>query len=293
MSNIIVALSYAFCWGIGATLTKLTLSGIPAATLLITQLLSSVLFLTSVYYLKRRQLPFASRILKQGVAGIFEPALAYMIGIFGLKTTTASNASLIGASEVILTILLAAVFLGERLTKIKLLLAGTSFSGILLLMLKDAEGTNHASLIGDLLVLLGTIFAVFYVLLSKKQIKTADPLELTVSQQLVGLIVTVLCFGVLSTIDPTYRLTVIGISPQFWLLAIVSGILHYALAFLLYLIALQTVSVSHAAFYVALIPVFGVASAVILIGEQPSFAQWVGAILVIASSYCASRLKTS
>jgi drug/metabolite transporter (DMT)-like permease len=273
MNNIIVALSYAFCWGIGATLTKLTLSGIPAATLLVTQLLSSVLFLISVYYLKRRQLPFSSKSLKQGVAGIFEPALAYMIGIFSLKMTTASNASLIGASEVILTILLAAVFLGERLTKVKLLLAGTSFSGILLLMLKDAEGASHASLIGDLLVLLGTIFAVFYVLLSKKQIGTADPLQLTVSQQLVGLIVTVFCFGVLSTIDPTYKLTVIGISPQFWLLAIVSGILHYALAFFLYLIALQAVPVSQAAFYVALIPVFGVASAVILIGEQPSFAQ--------------------
>jgi hypothetical protein len=46
-------------------------------------------------------------------------------------------------------------------------------------------------------VLLGTVFAVFYVLLTKKQIKTADPLQLTVSQQLVGLIVTVLGFRIL------------------------------------------------------------------------------------------------
>jgi drug/metabolite transporter (DMT)-like permease len=96
-----------------------------------------------------------------------------------------------------------------------------------------------------------------------------------------------------SMIDPTYKLTVVGILPQFWLLAIVSGILQYALAFLLYLIALQTIPVSHAAFYVALIPVFGVASAIILIGEQPSSAQWIGAVLVIASSYCANRLQTS
>jgi drug/metabolite transporter (DMT)-like permease len=101
------------------------------------------LFLTSIYYLKRRQLPFSSKSLKQGVAGIFEPALAYMIGIFGLKMTTASNASLIGASEVILTIVLAAVFLRERLTRIKLLLTSTSFSGILLLMLGE-ESAGHS-----------------------------------------------------------------------------------------------------------------------------------------------------
>jgi drug/metabolite transporter (DMT)-like permease len=41
-----------------------------------------------------------------------------------------------------------------------------------------------------------------------------------------------------------------------------------------------------------LIPVFGVVSAIILIREQPSFGQWLGAVLVIGSSYFANRLKT-
>lgn len=127
MNNIVMALSYSFCWGVGATLTKLTLAEIAAATLLVIQLLSSVLFLTTLYCLKRRRFPFSLRSLKQGAAGIFEPALTYMVGIFGLKMTTASNASLIGASEVILTILLAAVFLGEKLTRIKLLLKSKKF----------------------------------------------------------------------------------------------------------------------------------------------------------------------
>lgn len=293
MNNTVVALGYAFCWGVGATLTKIALSRIPAATLLVIQLLSSVLFLTAIYYLKHRQFPFSLKSLKQGTAGIFEPALAYMVGIFGLNMTTASNATIIGSSEVVLTILLAAVFLGEKLTRMKLLLAGISFLGILLLMLKDAEGANPSSIVGDLLILLGTVFAVFYVLLSKKQIGAIAPLKLTASQQLVGLIVTVLCFGMLSTIDSNYGIKVAGITPQFWLLAVVSGVLQYALAFLLYLIALRSVPVSHAAFYVALIPVFGVTSAIILIGEQPSLFQWVGAVLVVASSYCANRLKPS
>ncbi|HEY9629955.1 MAG TPA: DMT family transporter [Coleofasciculaceae cyanobacterium] len=292
MNNIVVALSYAFCWGIGATLTKITLAGISAATLLVLQLLSSVLFLVTIYGLKHRQLPFSKKSFAQGRAGIFEPALAYMVGIFGLQMTTASNATLIGASEVVLTILFAAVFLGETLTKSKLLLGSISFAGVLLLMLNDTAGASHASLLGDLLVLLGTIFAVFYVLLSKRQIETTDPLQLTASQQLVGLIMTVICFGILSVFNPTYEVNVAGILPQFWLLAVVSGILQYALAFLLYLIALQKVPVSHAAFYVALIPVFGIASAMILLGEQPSFAQWIGAACVITSSYYASRLKT-
>jgi drug/metabolite transporter (DMT)-like permease len=111
-------------------------------------------------------------------------------------------------------------------------------------------------------------------------------------KRIVGLIVTLLCFGVPSMLNPSYEVSVVGISAQLWALAVLSGILHYALAFLLYLIALQSVPASHAAFYIALIPVFGVASAIVLLGEQPSVAQWVGAVLVIASSYCASRLKS-
>ncbi len=102
---------------------------------------------------------------------------------------------------------------------------------------------------------------------------------------------TILCFGLLSTLSPADEISAAGISLPFWLVAIASGILQYALAFLFYLIALQTVPVSQAAFYVALIPVFGVVSAVLILGEQPSFPQWIGGVLVVASSYCANHLK--
>lgn len=223
---------------------------------------------------------------------MFEPALTYMTGIIGLNMTTASNATLIGTSEVILTILFAAVFLDEKLDCIKFLLAATNFLGLLLLTLNDGS-TSNASFISDLLILLSTIFAVMYVLVSKKQVGTVDPLRLVLSQQVVGLIMTAVCFGLLSTINPSYEVTVTGIEPRFWLLAITSGILQYALAFLLYLIALRNLPASHAAFFIALIPVFGVASAIVFIGEHPTVIQWVGAGLIITSSYYANRLAPS
>ncbi|MEL6381716.1 MAG: DMT family transporter [Cyanobacteria bacterium J06626_18] len=293
MTNILIALSYASCWGVGVTLTKVALSEITATTLLIIQLTASVLFLLTVGYIHDRQLPFAWRHLKRGIAGIFEPALAYMFGTVGIQMTTASNATLIGSSEVILTILFAAVFLGEKLTRLKLLLAGVSFVGVALLLLQDVDRVGQASLTGDLLVLLGTVFAVFYVLCSKKQIASVNPLQLTSAQQLVGLIATVVCFGMLAIANPSYEISAAGISLPFWGLAIGSGIMQYALAFLLYLTALQTIPASQAAFYIALIPVFGVASAVLILGEQPSLAQWIGGFLVVAASYSANRLSSA
>ena len=127
----IIALSYACCWGVGVTLTKVALTEIAPTTLLIIQLVSSVLFLTVICYAREGHLPFSWQHLKQGYAGIFEPALSYMLGIFGIQLTTATNATLIGSSEVILTILCAAIFLGEKLTPVKLLLASSSFLGVL------------------------------------------------------------------------------------------------------------------------------------------------------------------
>lgn len=293
MNSILIALGYACFWGVGVTLTKIALSEIPATTLLVIQLSASVAFLATACYLRDGQLPFSWRNLKQGFAGIFEPALAYMVGIWGIHLTTASNATLIGSSEVMLTILFAAVFLGEKLTRNKLMLAGISFLGVLLLMVKDAQGAGQASLLGDVLVLIGTGCAVCYALLSKRQIEAAEPLHLTSSQQFIGLIVTLLCFGTLSIVDPIYEVNAAGISPPFWLLAVGSGIMQYALAFLLYLMALKNLPVSQAAFYIALIPVFGVASAVVMIGEQLSLNQWMGGLLVVLSSYWANRFQAT
>jgi drug/metabolite transporter (DMT)-like permease len=227
----------------------------------------------------------------QGKAGIFEPALAYMFGTIGLEMTSASNASLIGSSEVVLTILLAALFLGEKLTITKSLLAIASFVGVFLVVGNEARTVITHSFAGDLFVLLGVFFAVGYVLISKAQITTISPLELTFLQQFVGLIIIVFCFSTLSFFAPSYEVSATGISLKFWLLAAISGIMQYALAFLLYLTTLSQVPVSQAAFYIALIPIFGVGSAIILIGEQPSTLQWIGAFFVIGSSYFANKLR--
>lgn len=295
MTHILMALGYAFCWGVGTSLAKLAMVELSPLSLLVIQLLASVLFLYGLCYWQHRTMPLSWRSLRQGVAGIFEPALAYLIGIVGLSLTTASNATLISATEVILTILFAALFLGERLTLTKTGLALISFIGVLLLMGGEAE-TQSGSWLGDLLVLAGTVFAVVYVLISKFQIEQGkrqrlSPLQLTAVQQLTGLIVTVVCVSLVSLVRPDWEVSVAQISLNFWLLAVSSGILQYGLAFWLYLTVLQSIPVSQAAFFLALIPVFGVASAMVLLGEHPAPQQWLGGILVIGTSYWGNRVQ--
>jgi drug/metabolite transporter (DMT)-like permease len=291
MNAVLIPVGYAFCWGVGTTLAKLALAEISAPTLLLIQLSVSVVFLYGVCYWKSERLPLTWRSLKRGVAGIFEPALAYMVGTIGLSLTTVTHASLIGSTEVVLTIIFAAIFLQERLTTSKILLAIASFLGVFLLISDSIKAEGQGNFFGDCLIFIATLFAVGYVLLSKHQISQGTPLELTTSQQLVGLLVTVICFGLLSLLHPDYEISAFGIPPHYWLLAIAAGLMQYALAFLLYLTSLQTLPASQAAFYVGLIPIFGITSAMMLMGEQPNRMQYLGGFFVLGSSYLANRLQ--
>lgn len=142
MASVLLSLGYAFSWGFGQTLSKLALAEVPPSTLLTVQLGSSVVFLAAFYGVRYRRLPFSVGSLKQGGAGVFEPALAYMFGTFGLSLTTASAATLIGASEVVLTVVFAALFLREPLTRKLLLLSALSFAGISLLFVGEGGGAG-------------------------------------------------------------------------------------------------------------------------------------------------------
>jgi len=66
-----------------------------------------------------------------------------------------------------------------------------------------------------------------------------------------------------------------------WLWAISSGLLYYALACWFYLRGLRRVTAGTAGVFLNLIPVFGIASAYLLLGERLSRAQWLGAALIV------------
>jgi drug/metabolite transporter (DMT)-like permease len=72
------------------------------------------------------------------------------------------------------------------------------------------------------------------------------------------------------------------VSAQAWAAALVSGLMYYALAFWFYLSALRHVSASVAGSFITLVPVFGVAAALV-VGESLSPRQWIGAALVVSS----------
>lgn len=288
---VLAAILSAVCWGSATVMSKGVLGHMPPMTLLAVQLTASIIVLWLAVLALRFRVRLDRHTRRASLSGILEPGLAYTFGITGLALTTASNAALIGAAEPLFILMLAWLVLKERLGAPILFLAAVATLGLVLVVVPDAGGfAGEGSLVGDALLLAGTLFAAFYVIATRRLVGTIEPLPLSALQQSVGLIWTL---GVLS-IALLAGLATLGLDGLPWpvlLMAAASGVIQYALAFWLYLFALQSLPANIAGFYLTLIPVFGIAAAFVFLGEALSGPQWIGALLIIASVGVVSRLQ--
>ncbi|MGP1397599.1 MAG: DMT family transporter [Inquilinaceae bacterium] len=287
---ILAAILSAACWGSATVMSKGVLAHVPPMTLLTIQLTASITVLWLAVLALRFRVRLDRPTRRASLSGLLEPGVAYTFGIVGLALTTASNAALIGAAEPLLILLLAWMLLNERIGPMMLGLAAMATLGIVLVIVPDANAfSGQGSLAGDALVLAGTLFAALYVIATRRLVGKMDPLPLSALQQSVGLLWTL---GVLTAalVLGISALGLDGVPLPVLLLAAASGVIQYALAFWLYLFALQSLPANVAGFCLTLIPVFGIAAAFAFLGEALNGPQWLGAVLIIVSVAVVSRL---
>ncbi|MCG8481049.1 MAG: DMT family transporter, partial [Spirochaetales bacterium] len=234
----VIALVYSAAWGFGFTVSKIALESFDALTLLTIQLSSSSLFLLGALVAVRGWKALCSLSIKHGLPGLLEPGMSYLFGTVGLSLTSATNASLIGSSEILLTIVASALFLRESVRPRQFALAIVGSLGVAVIALQDLQPDAFGAFWGDALVLTGVLFAVAYVLASKRLIATSNPLSMVTSQQLFGLLAIVVFRSVLANFSAHYDVRIAAV-PGPWLPAVVSGVLSYAVAFLCYLSAIR------------------------------------------------------
>ncbi|MCU0476290.1 MAG: DMT family transporter [Anaerolineae bacterium] len=227
---VLAMIGSAAAWGGGTVMSKALLDeGLPPVTLLVVQLLASCTVLWLIVW--GRRLPVRGRDVRAGWTGVLEPGLAYLIGLIGVQWTTASQASIISATEPVWVLCFAVLFLAERVSMRTVGLLGVSMLGVILVTgeLSGTGGTWQ----GDAFVLIGTLAAAGYVISSRHSAQHSPPLVLAAMQQTVGLGVALCALPFSATIAPISGTALLG--------AIACGIVQYALAFSLYLTALRTI----------------------------------------------------
>ncbi|GGK43538.1 DMT family transporter [Salinarimonas ramus] len=278
---ILAMIGSAACWGSATVMSRDLLYAIPPVTLLVVQLTASVAFLVvlsapHVFWRYRSR-----RFARAASIGLLEPGATYTIGLVGLALTTAGSASVIGASEPVLIPLVAFLIFGHRPSRRLVACIAVATLGLVLVSSASAA-LPGASPLGDLLIVLATLTAATYVVLSARIAGDYPTATLASGQQAVGLAFGLGAFALVAAtrLDET---GLDALTPGILAYAALSGVVQYALAFWLYLIGLRRFSAGAAGLWLTLIPVFGLLGAWLWLGEVPTLMTLVGAAMIVAA----------
>jgi drug/metabolite transporter (DMT)-like permease len=140
---------------VGAVMTKYALGQVPPLTLLVVQLVVSVVVLWLAVAVQGIPVRGSRDSVRLGLIGVLNPGLAYTFSLFGLAQTTASMSALLWAAEPILIIGFAWLLLCERLTRPLLACTALTIVGVGVVAGLDVWGGGNSSLLGNLLIVSG------------------------------------------------------------------------------------------------------------------------------------------
>lgn len=266
----------AACWGLGTALSKYALGGWAASSLLPFQLACSVLLLGAVLIATGTSVRGISHPVRIGALGVLDPGIAYALGLAALARIDASVSVVIWATEPVIIVVLAVVFLRERVPVSSVLCLALAMAGVALIV---GAPSAHGSATGVALTFAAVSACALYSVLLRGMEILDGTLPVVFLQQTSALV-----FGVLVLLVVQGRhIGPIEASASQVFAAVAAGALYYGVAFLLYVAGLRRTSAHRAGMSLTLIPVFGLLSSAWLLGETMGIRQLSGSLLVIGA----------
>jgi drug/metabolite transporter (DMT)-like permease len=276
-------LGACFLWAVSFVATKIALEVVPPLTVVSLRLLiASICFFPLLVFTGRwRRITDRTTLFKIAGLSLFGAGLHYGFQTVGLQTTNASNASVYVATGPITILLLAVVFLGEKLNARKILGIITAIAGVLVVMgLDTVVGFRlDGGLTGDILVFASIIMWGCFTVFGKKVTDRLGALTVTATVTLIGA-AWMTPVGLLEMQRTGFALA--EITPTAWAALVYLGAGCNFLAVLLYFTALQRTESQKVGVYLYSIPPMTAVAAATVLGEPITLGLVVGTVLVIA-----------
>lgn len=266
-------------WGGALTGTKYALAGFDPFTLLLVELGAATLALWALLLARGFRPPRSWRLAV--ILGLLEPGIANLAQTFGLSKTNAADGAVVCGLEAAFVVLLAAAVLRERITRATAAAVALAFIGLLVLQSGNPLGGSG---LGDLFVAMGVLSGSTYTVVMKRFSQEQDALALTTYQFTAATALALLVVGgrwAAGTGDvPT------AVQAKFWLAAALVGICGFAVSFVLFNATISRVKAGSASIVLNSIPLFGVLTALIFLGERLRLDSVLGASLIAISVGC-------
>jgi drug/metabolite transporter (DMT)-like permease len=278
----------ALLWGFNWPAIKIALSELPPFVLRSIGLGSaSLLLLGAALALNRRLTVERSSLLPLIAAGILNIAGFNIFTAFAQLSTTTSRAAILTYTMPIWSVMLAALILREPIGREKMIAVTVGAIGIGLLAMPVFESGETRGIVLPLLAALS--WALGTIVLKKWPLK-GDPIATTGYQLMVGAIISLICLTVSGQAAPQSVSTVVVTAMLFHIVGATAG------AYLVWFTILARNAASTSALLSFAVPVVGVLSAMLLVGDRPSLADIAGFAAILtapALALQASLKKTS
>ena len=260
-------------WGYGWVATKISLEYSDALTFaaLRVPLSAALLFLVMIVLRKPLRPPPLGWTM---LIGLLQTTLFVGLVITALHDTGAGKVSVITYTMPFWLLLLAWVFLGERLRGVQWLAVALAFAG-LVLVVRPWDLTGVTS--GILTLLGGLSWAASALVVKLMQRRhTVDVLSLTTWQMVFGSVPLIIAALLTYSGGPEWTFS-------FWWGLAYTVVLANAVAWFLWLYALHALPAGAAGLGTLSIPVVGVIAAWIQLGEVPTLVEGIGMLLIIGA----------
>lgn len=279
-----------FLWAISFIATKVALEGAPPLCLVALRLLISAACFALWFWSRGGRIPWPGRgtLGKLFALSLLGTGLHYGIQTIGLRYTTASNASIYAVTGPISITVIAALWLGERLTARKAIGISIALAGVFWVMgwesLREFKLEGH--LLGDVLVFGSIMLWAGFTVYGKSLMEERGAMEVIGLTTIIGalwMIPVALVEMVALGFSP------LGIPWEAWAAIGFLGVTCSFMATFLYFMALHATESQKVAVYLYTIPPMTYLAAALYLGERIGLNLIGGSILILGGVYLTEK----
>ncbi|MFL2941045.1 MAG: DMT family transporter [Candidatus Poseidoniales archaeon] len=211
----------------------------------------------------------------------FTSVFLYQFGyMFGMQKTAASDASLIIGFNPVSVSLLSVLILSHNVTRNGMIGILLSFTGVVLIFLASPNVSIDFSdrLVGNAYIMFGAFAYAIYVVAMRRYVLviSENPLSSLATISWTSLIGCLMFIPFVINESPWNRVWEI----DEWALIAYLGILSTALCYVFFAMGIETIGANKAASFINVVPIFGILSSWVWIGEELGLVQIVSFMLI-------------
>ncbi len=293
-TNLAMVMTTILIWALAFPIIKVAMEDFPPITMALVRFAIASLFFLILQFTIGGGMAAIRALTKRlwvliVIFGVVQSAVTNIAQNIGMQWTEAGVASIIQSVGPVFAVVLAVMFLGERLTRMKVVGGALAILGTAGIVTGGWEALGSSTMLGNLLMVVTAAAYAAGGTIAKYVLRDVDPTTMMAVGTPFALIP--LAIGAAFETDAVYSLQ--NASAVAWASVLFLAVFATGITMIMWYLVLARVELSHLAYFIYLIPVFSVALSWAILGETISAVQALFAGVIILGVAVSQREEPS